>query len=40
MTTVRLTALKTTVASAPKTLSGTTVCFYFWHLFAPIIKNT
>jgi hypothetical protein len=37
---VRLAALKAAVASASKTLGGTAVSFYFWHLFAPIIKNT
>jgi hypothetical protein len=40
MTAVRLAALKAAVASASKTLGGTAVSFYFWHLFAPIIKNT
>jgi hypothetical protein len=39
MTAVRLPAFKVTVAGASKTLGGTTVSFYFWHLFAPIIKK-
>jgi hypothetical protein len=39
MAAMRLSTFKATVASASKTLGSTTVSFYFWHLFAPIIKN-
>jgi hypothetical protein len=39
VTTVRLVTFKTARAGAFKTLGGTTVGFYLWHLFSPIFIN-
>jgi hypothetical protein len=37
MTAMRLSTLETAIACASKTLGGTAVSFYLWHLFAPVI---
>jgi hypothetical protein len=39
MTTMRLTAFKTAITGASKTLGGSTVSFYLWHLFAPLTQQ-